>query len=319
MIEQLIKKVDILSVFTRCKDPLDIRFGDILKQYSDNTEISKNTIAILGVPQDLGIIRNGGRPGAALGPEAIRKALYKLTVHGLSKQLDHIDIIDIGDIDCEGETLESIREKHYAIAREILESGAKLLVIGGGHDCAYPHAKALNSLSESISVINVDPHLDVRDLIEGKAHSGSPFREIQTELSPAFLHEFGIQEFSVSTHHVEYAQQCSIGISWYADLRCRNSINQDFLEIMLLAKRSSNNVFVSFDTDSISSAFAPGVSAPAAIGFTSDEILGMSYVAASNHATVIDFVEMNPQYDQDGRTAKIIALSIAMAIKGWLE
>lgn len=319
MIEHLIKKVDIHSVFTPCKDPLDKRFGDILKQYSANTPITKDTIALLGIPQDLGIIRNGGRPGAANGPEAIRKALYKLTVHGLTKNIDQIDIVDIGDIDCEGESLETIREKHYSVARELLESGAKIIVIGGGHDCAFPHAKALKSLSETISVINVDPHLDVRDLIEGKAHSGSPFREIHTELSPTFLHEFGIQEFSVSSHHVEYAQQCSIGISWYSDLRLRNTINQDFLEIMQLAKSSAENVFVSFDTDSISSAFAPGVSAPAAIGFTSDEILGMSYTAASNNASVIDFVEMNPQYDQDGRTAKVIALCIAMAIKGWLE
>lgn len=319
MIEHLIKKVDIHSVFTPCKDPLDKRFGDILKQYSANMPITKDTIALLGIPQDLGIIRNSGRPGAAYGPEAIRKALYKLTVHGLSKKVEFIDLIDIGDIDCEGESLETIREKHYSVARELLESGVKIIVIGGGHDCAFPHAKALKSLSETISVINVDPHLDVRDLIEGKAHSGSPFREIYTELSPAFLHEFGIQEFSVSSHHVEYARQCSIGISWYSDLRLRNTINQDFLEIMQLAKNSAENVFVSFDTDSISSAFAPGVSAPAAIGFTSDEILGMSYTAASNNASVIDFVEMNPQYDQDGRTAKVIALCIAMAIKGWLE
>lgn len=57
-------------------------------------------------------------------------------------------------------------------------------VIGGGNDQSYPNACGLiRAMKEKqsegkhkVGVINIDAHLDVRPLKEGKVHSGSPFR-----------------------------------------------------------------------------------------------------------------------------------------------
>jgi len=319
MIHHLISSVDLDSVFLPNQHISDVRFGHIIEQYSSDNQLSAETIAIIGIPQDIGIIRNNGRPGAALAPMCIRQALYKLTIHGLSHAKRTIQIVDIGDIVCTDTSLEEIRNRQFEVVNHVLQSGAKVIVLGGGHDCAFANAKALSNIAHSISVINVDPHLDIREYNDGKGHSGSPFREIAEQLKPHFMHEFGIQEFAVASHHVAYASQQNIGISWYADLRAKNNISKDFSSIVQAAKAASEHVFISFDTDSVSSAYAPGVSAPATIGFTADEFCLMSYEAGKSKAHIIDFVEMNPVYDQDGRTAKLIALSIAMAVKGWLE
>lgn len=58
--------------------------------------------------------------------------------------------------------------------------GSVPFVIGGGNDQSYPNVSALMAAccqgSSSIGVVNVDAHLDVRPLKQGKVHSGSPFR-----------------------------------------------------------------------------------------------------------------------------------------------
>lgn len=54
-------------------------------------------------------------------------------------------------------------------------------MVGGGSDQSFPNAKALIAIAkeESIGVLNIDAHLDVRPLIEGTlSHSGSEFRQL---------------------------------------------------------------------------------------------------------------------------------------------
>lgn len=54
--------------------------------------------------------------------------------------------------------------------------------IGGSNDQSYPNVRALMEAypNQSIGVINIDAHFDVRPLKDGKAHSGSPFRQMIT-------------------------------------------------------------------------------------------------------------------------------------------
>lgn len=51
-------------------------------------------------------------------------------------------------------------------------------MIGGSNDQSYPNFKGLvdGTGKKGFGVINIDAHLDVRPLVNGLAHSGSPFR-----------------------------------------------------------------------------------------------------------------------------------------------
>ena len=68
-------------------------------------------------------------------------------------------------------------EKHKTILMNLKETKRILFSIGGSRDQSYCNVRALieNYADKKIGVINVDAHLDVRPLIEGKSHSGSPF------------------------------------------------------------------------------------------------------------------------------------------------
>jgi formiminoglutamase len=55
-----------------------------------------------------------------------------------------------------------------------------LFSIGGSNDQSYQNIRALMELNpdKKFGVINIDQHFDVRPLKDGKAHSGSPFRQM---------------------------------------------------------------------------------------------------------------------------------------------
>ena len=68
-------------------------------------------------------------------------------------------------------------------------------------------------------------------------------------------------------------------------------------------------------SDAVASAYAPGVSAPTADGFTPGEIARcLRHAARSGSLAAFDVVELNPRFDVDGRTAKLAALMIAEII-----
>lgn len=75
-----------------------------------------------------------------------------------------------------------------------------------------------------------------------------------------------------------------------------------------------NNVdylYVTVDLDVFSAAIAPGVSAPAAKGITTeifDELF--SVIKASNKIALFDIAECNPEFDIDNHTSKLAAYLI---------
>src|SRR5687767_1620839 len=103
--------------FTR-NDTNDPRLGEIVT--TDQKDYSAADIVILGCPQDEGVRRNNGRPGAAGAPAAIREQFYKLTPFNIKKR-----ILDLGDVQM-GETLEETHDTLRAVATEVLRDGKRL-------------------------------------------------------------------------------------------------------------------------------------------------------------------------------------------------
>ncbi len=121
--------------------------------------------------------------------------------------------------------------------------------MGGGNDQSFPNGHALlrDEATRAFGVINIDAHLDVRPLKEGKAHSGSPFRQLiesgeinlffsffnsfswtlikRAITSDLFLQkngrfvEFAAQGNQCSAVHADYVLQKGHQIVWLSQLR----------------------------------------------------------------------------------------------------
>lgn len=300
-------------------DADDPRFSDLIVGVDEwPTDVTK-VVVLLGVPQHLGVERNGGRAGAADGPSAIRSALYRMATSEVAHRIAQRDlaIVDLGDLITEGKTLEQIHDEQHDIVNAILSEGALPIVLGGGHDTAWPTIMALNSYGKTYSALNIDAHADVRPLKDGgRAHSGSPFRqmiEAKGALAQGAFVEFGLQKYAVAAAHADYVRNNGGHIEWLDEIR-HDGFDVAW-ERTWPVLRATSNVYVSLDMDGFASAFAPGVSAPSADGFTPWEVQEvLRHVAQSSHLIAFDVVETNPTFDVDGRTAKLAAAMIAAVI-----
>lgn len=268
-------------------------------------------VVILGFPHDKGVAINGGRVGAACGPERFRFWLRRFAMSfDPEKNIDlsALAITDAGDIPSDLQH----GEAHTALSAktlEILKAGGVPFVVGGGNDQSYPNASALLShrTGQSVGVVNVDAHLDVRPLKDGQAHSGSPFRLLLED--PRFqgknFVEFASQGSQCSREHAEYAKSRGAHILWLDHIQEKGDPVTAFRETLGNLAWQCDSIFVSFDLDSVCD--APGVSCPAVIGLSARDALSIAELAGRHPAVdVFDLSEYNPTIESE-KTGRLAA------------
>jgi formiminoglutamase len=294
------------DVFYHRGDPNDVRLGEIVPDIG----YEEAEVVILGCPQDEGVKRNRGREGAQFAPERIRREFYKFTPFGLK-----VKIFDAGDVKCEG-SLEEIHSIHQKVVAKILRDGKKLIVLGGGNDISYPDGAAMAEVFgvDSWVAINVDAHLDVRADIP--RNSGTPYRQLLDEklLRPNYFYEVGYQTQWVSPIYYRYLQNLGVNLISIEQLRSGEETDEELRENLrgkFIKESKSLSVFFGFDLDVVRMADAPGVSAPNPTGLRGGELINLVKLAASFANTrIIEFTEVNPMFDIDNRTSKLVAVAM---------
>lgn len=293
---------DPVLYFSRRGDAGDIRIGDRVGRGAGTYEAAQ--VVILGCPQDEGVRRNGGRQGAAQGPTEIRRALYRFSEQGL----EALGLHDAGDVVI-GPTLEETQATHQAVVAELLAAGKRVVVLGGGNDIAYPDCAALAKHAGDVLAFNVDAHLDVRP--DRPANSGTPYHQLLEEglLKPQRFFELGSQPFCTSAAHAQYLHDQRAHVVPLAALRAKGAAR-----VVRRALREADKaaaVFWGFDLDVVNAAEAPGVSAPNPLGLTGAELCELAALAGAEPRTrIVEFSEVNPAFDVDGRTARLAAVAI---------
>ncbi|SMC69315.1 formimidoylglutamase [Pedobacter africanus] len=161
----------------------------------DDLAASSAKFVLLGIPEDIGIRANHGIAGAATAWHPALKALMNIQSTGFLRGeellvLGHFDIADPADTSIKGleQKVQQIDELVYPVIRKIVAGGKIPIVIGGGHNNAYPIIKGTaTALKRAIDVINIDAHADLRPA-SGR-HSGNGFSHA---LAQGLLNNYGL-------------------------------------------------------------------------------------------------------------------------------
>jgi formiminoglutamase len=271
-------------------------------------------VVILGFPSDEGVRRNGGRVGAARGPAAIRSALYRLAPDARSPGFEELlsRTRDLGDVEISG-NVEADQQSLGQVLTPYVELGCFCVVLGGGHETSFGHFLGYVGAGRRVEILNWDAHADVRELVDGKAHSGSPFRQVIEDPSEACRRYSvaGLQPQSVAREHVAFVERRGRAV-WRDDVTPER--------IAQLYRATDGPAFVSFDLDAVNEAEAPGVSAPNPGGLSSDLWIEAAYQAGRSPAvSSADIVELNPAVDRDGQTARLAAVTVWWLLRGRSE
>ncbi len=297
-----------ISLFFSGNDVNDPRMGQIVGH--EVSDYENADIVILGNPQDDGVIRSGGRPGASSAPAAIRDQFYRLTTFNVRKR-----VFDLGDVHIES-SLEGTHDNHQAIVTQIIRDGKRLIVLGGGNDISYPTGCAMADVfgPEWWIGVNIDSHLDVRKAEE--RNSGTPYRQLLEggHLLPTYFYEVGFQSHFCSPIYYDYIRALGVHRISLELLRSRSEPDIELKEQIrekFIGHSSSLNTFFGFDMDAVRMSDAPGTSAPSPLGLKASEFIQLvKYAASLANTKVIEFTEVNPEYDIDDRTTKLVAIGM---------
>lgn len=294
------------DVFQRPDDP---RLGEIIEVWNGDTAALRPGRAVLvGFPQDEGVRRNHGRPGAAEAPHELRRWLHRLVPWDSESNIDLTvnPPLDLGNVRLSG-SLEESQQALGTVVAAILQSGAVPIILGGGHETAYGHYLGYVAAGVPVGIINIDAHLDVRPLIDGRGHSGTPFRqalEHPTHPLPGDHYVcLGAQPHAVSHFHWLYARSRGCTVRWCRELE--RAVADHLLETGERLAKGGCSVYLSIDADAVRMADVPGVSAPNPGGLSGREVLAAARLAGRSPAVAsLDLVEINPRHDRDGQSAR---------------
>ncbi|MFB9862845.1 formimidoylglutamase [Rufibacter immobilis] len=298
---------------------LGLRWHQIVQLLDLSREVaeSEGSIIFLGFSCDEGVRRNQGRVGAAAAPSAIRQAMSALADH----LPDEVQLFGGGDVICANQRLEEAQAQLGRKVQMLLRKGYKPLVLGGGHETAYGHFLGIQphlKPGEKLGIINLDAHFDLRTYGQHPS-SGSPFLQIADALQ-AGGQEFrylclGIQEYGNTRKLFKTAADLGVQYCTAEEVQTGAETVQQKLREFL---DGVDKVYLSIDLDVFAAAYAPGVSAPTALGITPHAALPLlRQIIQSGKVLSLDVVELNPALDIDNRTAKLAAALIFHLVQEW--
>lgn len=289
-------------------DPDDIRFGDLAKNKLNINDLKHQGFAVYGYPDDRGVKNNGGRIGAAEGPDVIRSLFYKMTNSPLKENLP--EIFDMGNLQLT-EDIGSTHELAIHNLSNLFESEHRFIALGGGHDFSYPDGKSFlksHSNNKKPIIINFDAHLDCRPL-QGEINSGTPFYRLLEEHSTEFhFIEVGLQAQCNSKKHFDWAKQKGMHSIWLEEIN--NDENNLLAKLKSICSDMEENspLYLSIDLDAFSSAYAPGCSQSWPSGLSPEQCLPcFEWLYKQYDCKLLGIYEYAPRLDIDHRTARLAA------------
>ncbi|HLR51410.1 MAG TPA: formimidoylglutamase [Candidatus Avamphibacillus sp.] len=287
-------------------DQTSLRYHQVVRlQDINELKTNKNNacFGIIGFQCDEGVRRNKGRVGAAKAPNEIRNVLASIPY-----TLNH-DVVDVGNVVCEGEALESAQQNLSKHVTTLLNKQHTPIILGGGHETFYGHYLGVREAvgeEASIGMINIDAHFDLR--IDKTPSSGTMFQQILSEDSNASYLCLGIQKFGntkalfseAKKHRVEYILEEDI------------TKYEKTFEIIDKFVKKHDYIIITLCTDSIISTAAPGVSAPSPFGLEPKVVKKLlRHLVAKKNALSFDISEVNPVLDRSGQTTRLAAYLLA--------
>ena len=307
-------------------DPNDVFFAQVVATKDEPAKVgidgdpqsaaektrAEARVGLFGVPFDGAVI---GRPGARDGPDAIRAQMAKLKPWTLGKGAMPTGVRDWGNVRCPMDVAGAHQATESA-ALAVLDAGQLPLALGGDHSLTFPLVKAHEGRRQTLGVINLDAHLDVRDF-SGTPNSGTSFgRLLALGLVPGEnLVEVGIRDFANAHAYVQKVHKAGgtiLGASEWS--REGLSVIDHAIEV---ASDGVDGVYLSIDIDVLDQSEAPGVSAPTPGGIRSSELFAAVRRIAERAPLVgADIMETAPPLDRDHMTSRAAAYAVMHLLAG---
>ncbi|MFT7164749.1 MAG: formiminoglutamase, partial [Flavobacterium sp.] len=270
---------------------------------------------LLGIPEDIGIRANYGRPGAASAWDSAIKnianiqhnrfckgsqliVLGQVNVFEEMKEVEHLDFHDVDDRSKLSQLVKKIDKDVSHIIFNIIKAGKTPIIIGGGHNNSYGNIKgAALAKGKPVNAINFDAHSDFR-ILEGR-HSGNGFSYAYEEgfLKKYFV--FGLHENYTSKSVLDIIKKTEDRVRYnsYDSLKIRKEIEFSQEMSNALAFIETDFFGIEIDLDAI-----PNIASSAMTlsGFSVEELRQfISFFGKNKNVAYLHICEGAPDLDEE--------------------
>lgn len=289
------------------------------------------TVALIGVPADLG----ANRRGVSLGPQAARFAGLSDTLTALGVEVADWGNLIVGDGGAEEGTpsmkhIEAIATMNETLAQMVKRALAQSLiplVIGGDHSLSIGSIAGAAMQRDNMGIIWFDAHGDYNSpetTPSGNIHGmslavshgvgdprlvncGAPGPKI-AEKNTVLV---GVRDLdALEKKRLRSTEMTIFTMKDIDQLGMKEIVSRS----VQIAGQGGGGIHVSFDLDVLDPAEAPGVSTPVPGGINYREAhLAMEILADQDAFRSIDVVELNPLMDLQNKTARLLVELLSSA------
>ena len=259
-------------------------------------------VAVMGVPFDSG---TSYRSGTRFGPRKLRETSLMIWGHNSTlnvSPLKKLNVVDYGDVSVIPTSIEHTMTAITKMADEIIETGTKLITLGGDHSIALPLLRAHAKKHGPVSLVHIDAHLDTWEQeFESIPYShGTPFRYALQEglIRKDEYMQIGIR--GPLSGENDYADAKELGARIVTIHEVMEKGVQEILKEV--HDRMKGPVYVTVDIDSADPAYAPGTGTPEVGGLSSYQLLQLVRGLHGLDLIGFDLVEVSPPYDHSDIT-----------------
>ena len=270
--------------------------------YEPDLDKLKADFAVLGVPFDEG---TWGQPGERYGPRDMRENSQEYA-HDLTEGFYYIDgdrtvlkgkhWVDVGDVVIYPTVAEETNAKITEAVKKILAKKAFPIILGGDHSITFPVVRAFDI---PLTIVHIDAHLDTWNGAKGNLDHASWVLRVAKLPRVKHITQLGMRGIANDQEAIGNARAI------HTKIVTSEEIHRHGVAAAIEAIPQSENIYISFDVDSMDPTLAPGTGTlePGGLNFAEiDELL--KGIPSKGKLVGLDIVEVNPYRDPSGRTAQ---------------
>ncbi len=259
-------------------------------------------VTILGVPLSKSSISTSA---ASENPDAMRRAWRAFGTYNLEEEVDlaRLKAIDLGDVK---QHVTDIRYTHQQIQQAMVAMREHHphtipLMMGGDHSITAMLIKGWKQVhnNETIGILQLDTHFDLRDLAHIGPANGTPIRQLVEShtVEGKHVHTIGLHGFFNSHELKNYADQHGVHYTTMKKVR-KNGIRHIVTEALAQLEKVVDTIYLTVDMDVLDIAYNPAAPAATPGGMSTEELFEAVQLAGE-HSKVkaMDIVCLDPRKD----------------------
>jgi len=223
--------------------------------YEPDLDKLKADFAVLGVPFDEG---TWGQPGERYGPRDMRENSQEYA-HDLTEGFYYIDgdrtvlkgkhWVDVGDVIIYPTVAQETDAKITEAVKKILVKRAFPIILGGDHSITFPVVRAYDI---PLTIVHIDAHLDTWNGARGNLDHASWVLRVAKLPTAKNIVQLGMRGIANDPEAAGNAK------ALHTKIVTSEEIHRRGVAVAIEAIPQSENIYVTFDVDSMDPTLAPG-------------------------------------------------------------